>query len=107
MGDAGEIADHSRLSSACSSRSSSSAPRRHDIGIESNGRRFSNGSVSIEVEHQPKPTSDSFKAKRALHYNEFAAMKALQQQKDVEETSHDTETSDEDNQNSLTAINTN
>jgi len=78
----------SRLSSACSSRSSSSAPvgRRPltDASVLVQRARASRGSredrrisLSEDSIKPSKPSSASFKAKRAHHYNEVAALRAF------------------------------
>lgn len=103
--DGGDVADHSNLSSACSSRCSSSAPHRRPSS-DGGSHRGSERHISIDVELLPKPTSDDFKAKRTQHYNEMAAIKAFKQQEDEEECL-DSDTSDEDKRYDLITINTN
>lgn len=113
--DAGDcVADTSRLSSACSSRSSSSAPQHrrlsHD-GVSDTGKVSSSQGdrrrISLEEEAEPKTSSDKFVAKRAQHYNEVAAMKALKQQKWHDEASTESDTSDEEKQADDITTNTN
>lgn len=57
---------------------------------------------------QPKPTSDSFKAKRAQHYNEFAAIKAFKRgpPKEAGDSSPESDTSEE-HERTKTNTNTN
>lgn len=99
----GDVADHSNLSSACSSRCSSIAPQRRPSNEGKPDRH-----ISIEVEEVPKATSDSFKAKRIQHYNEMAAIKAFKQQDvTLQEQDDDSDTSDEDKRIELITINTN
>lgn len=101
--DAGDIADHSNLSSASSSRCSSSAPQRRP-SVEGKSDRH----ISIEVEEVPKAPSDSFKAKRIQHYNEMAAIKAFKQQDAKQQAQDDdSDTSDEDKRIDLITMNTN
>lgn len=105
----------SRLSSACSSRSSSSAPlgrhtsdapRAQDTQTSGCPRSRESRRISLSEDSlQPKPASDSFKAKRAQHYNEVAAMKAFKRN-DSEESSLESDTSDEQEQ-TTTKTNTN
>lgn len=52
--------------------------------------------INIKEEVQPKPSSDKFKAKRAQHYNEMAAIKAFKQKKQAGESSTESERSDEE-----------
>jgi len=85
--DAGDN-EFSRLSSACSSRSSSNAPagRRPaaDASVLMQRTRPSRGSredrrisLSEDSIKPSKPSSAHFKAKRAQHYNEVAALRAF------------------------------
>jgi len=100
--------EYSRLSSGCSSRSSSSAPPgRHPPDATADGaaprtaerhRAREERRISMSADAlQPKPTSDFFKAKRAQHYNEVAAMKAFKSTgpRAGGDSSPESETSDE------------
>jgi len=99
-------ADTSRVSSVCSSRSSSSAPNSHRLrwGTKDDetgsdiGKRVSDRRISLPEDSQPKPTSDFFKAKRAQHYNEIASVKAFKkwQPGDESNTESDTSSSEEE-----------
>jgi len=108
-------ADHSHMSSACSSRSSSSAPPhvRPQSADSAGGdgkqqqRGMSERRISLpEDAPQPKPTSDMFKAKRAKHYNEVAALKAFKW-KPGDESASSSDTSDEAGAQTKTNTNTN
>lgn len=90
--------------SACSSRSSSSAPARSSSKPHS--RSFERR-TSFPDDSQPQPASDSFKAKRAQHYNEMAAIKAFKQQHLAGETDSDSSTSDEEQHDGVIMTNTN
>mmetsp|Transcript_92982 Transcript_92982/g.170550 ORF Transcript_92982/g.170550 Transcript_92982/m.170550 type:complete len:637 (-) Transcript_92982:52-1962(-) len=110
--DAGDcVADTSRMSSACSSRSSSSAPQRRQPaeGVFDTSKRSHNKDrrISLEEEAAPRPSSDKFMAKRAQHYNEVAAMKAFKQQTWKDEATSDSDTSDEEKQDDHIITNTN
>jgi len=99
-------AEYSRQSSACSSRSSSAAPHAgHSAeGTSERGKRSSERRISLPEDLLPtKPISDSFKAKRAQHYNEIAAMKAFRNQV----SSDDSVSSDTSDDKSQTKTNTN
>jgi len=110
-------ADTSRLSSVCSSRSSSSAPNSHrlrwgnkdDETSSDMGKRVSDRRISLPEDSQPKPTSDFFKAKRAQHYNEIASVKAFKkwQPGDESNTESDTDSSDEEGRRSGAQTQTN
>jgi len=110
-------ADTSRLSSVCSSRSSSSAPNSHRLrwGTKDDetssdiGKRVSDRRISLPEDSQPKPTSDFFKAKRAQHYNEIASVKAFKkwQPGDESNTESDTDSSDEEGRRSGAQTQTN
>jgi hypothetical protein len=64
--------------------------------------------ISIEdPELQPKPTSDKFKAKRAQHYNEMAAIKAFKERKQAQETGSESDRSDEEEEEQHELITTN
>mmetsp|Transcript_117737 Transcript_117737/g.333717 ORF Transcript_117737/g.333717 Transcript_117737/m.333717 type:complete len:553 (-) Transcript_117737:137-1795(-) len=104
-------AECSKISSTCSSRSSSSAPqtrrKQDDLSDSAGGtRRSSERRISLpEDSPNPKPTSDFFKAKRASHYNEVAALKAYKGKDDGDSGSQDSD--DSENEQTKTNTNTN
>mmetsp|Transcript_43136 Transcript_43136/g.101329 ORF Transcript_43136/g.101329 Transcript_43136/m.101329 type:complete len:614 (+) Transcript_43136:82-1923(+) len=109
--------DFSRTSSANSSRSSSSAPQwRGLMGPLSSTDSVNDGKkhdrrISLPEETpQPKPSSDKFKAKRAQHYNEVAALKAFKQKFGTgfsgDDSSPESDTSDEDKKESCGDVQT-
>jgi len=75
----------------------SPAPEGPEIRpVQGPAQRPSSGShIEIKDDLRPKPSSDKFKAMRAQHYNEFAAIKALRQRKQADETSSESERSDD------------
>lgn len=112
-------ADNSRVSSACSSRSSSSAPqvirrvKQWDDNtaatpattVAVDGKRSQERRISLpEDSPPPKPTSDIFRAKRAQHYNEVAALRSWNRHGQEGDSSPESDTSDE---NAQTKTNTN
>eukprot|EP00927_Polykrikos_kofoidii_P050350 TRINITY_DN44266_c0_g1_i1.p1 TRINITY_DN44266_c0_g1~~TRINITY_DN44266_c0_g1_i1.p1 ORF type:complete len:591 (+),score=88.11 TRINITY_DN44266_c0_g1_i1:126-1898(+) len=105
-------AENSGPGSGCSSRSSSSA--RHPVESQhsdaSSRQRSSREERRISLPEEspaPKPASDSFKAKRAQHYNEIAALKAYKPGDD-EESCTNSDTSDENQAtDAVTKTNTN
>lgn len=74
--------------------------RRRNSGDE---RRIS----LSEDSPMPRPSSDNFKAKRANHYNEVAAMKAFKQKGAPVVSDSESDTSDEDKQDGTILTNTN
>mmetsp|Transcript_47943 Transcript_47943/g.111866 ORF Transcript_47943/g.111866 Transcript_47943/m.111866 type:complete len:591 (-) Transcript_47943:140-1912(-) len=107
----------SHTSSACSSRSSSSAPhwRGRMVPLSSNesvadGKKHHHHDRRISLPEdspQPKPSSDKFKAKRAQHYNEVAALKAFKKKfVSGEYSSPESDTSDEDKQETCEDVRT-
>eukprot|EP00927_Polykrikos_kofoidii_P056068 TRINITY_DN50250_c0_g1_i1.p1 TRINITY_DN50250_c0_g1~~TRINITY_DN50250_c0_g1_i1.p1 ORF type:complete len:545 (-),score=99.16 TRINITY_DN50250_c0_g1_i1:88-1665(-) len=99
--------------SGCSSRSSSSAKHPIEKNLSNAGSGYQRivreeKRISLSEEMPaPKPTSDSFKAKRAQHYNEVAALKAYQPHDD-EDSSTESETSGEgESTDAATMTNTN
>jgi len=98
---AGDV-EHSRASSCCSSRSSSSAPlAQHRVHTEDSdkklGEKQNERRISLpEDSPQPKPVSAYFRAQRAKHYNEVAAIKAFKSRGKDSSSSSNSETSDEE-----------
>lgn len=97
-------ADNSGINSACSSRSSSfSAPATHarrrnsDESGASEGGRATERRISLPDDSpQPKPTSATFRAKRAQHYNEVAALKSFRKRPNKDgDSTPESDTSDE------------
>lgn len=119
------VADNSRISSACSSRSSSSAPFGRPRAVASddaaNGEggsaeakvtqpsRHADRRISLPDESPvPKPASASFREKRAKHYNEAHALKkACARTFGASSTESSGTTSDEDFPEVKTNTNTN
>jgi len=100
-------AEYSRVSSGCSSRSSSSAPLNRQA-LDNHPEHGSKARRKISLSEdavQPKPTSDIFKAQRAQHYNEVAAMRAFKTGA-AAESSTESDTSDEQEE-TTTKTNTN